>query len=140
MTPDECDRVRTACQNGITAKIDHLGELLASRFDSLKDEVTRRMDESLADRQELHRNQNELSKEVTRALTKLNGAALVQVHAHKRDGNGEETVSTHFRKSDTVPGWIRQNWLILLAILLAAFAGEKVIPALIEGLRRIFAQ
>ena len=140
MTPEECDRARVTCQNGITAKIDHLGELLAARFDALKDEVTRRMDESLAVRGELHRQQNELSKEVTRALTKLNGAALVQVHAHKREGNGEQVESTHFRKSDTLSGWVRQNWLILTAILLAAFAGEKVIPALIEGLRRVFTQ
>jgi hypothetical protein len=49
--------------------------------------MDRRFSESLEDRRNLHASQNDLSREVTKAMTRLNGATLITVQPHHRTGD-----------------------------------------------------
>lgn len=116
----------------IMAGISHLGEMMTSQIEGLREDLTRRMDESALDRKDLHEKHNSLSREVTTALTKLNGAIL---YKHTRDS---EQVPALHRRSDDGAAWLKKNWLLLASIILAAFAGEKVIPALLGLIGKAF--
>lgn len=59
------------------------------RFDSLEKEMTRRLDESREDRMDLREKHEALSREVTSATTRLNGAKLIMVQPHHRTNDPE---------------------------------------------------
>lgn len=108
----------------------HVGE----KIDAMSSEMSRRMDESREDRAALHEQHNSLAREVSTAMTRLNGAILLKSH-HRQD---DTTESLHLRKSDTLGGWVRENWVVLTAIVAAAFAGEKLVPFMIDLVGRLF--
>lgn len=95
-------------------------ELFESKFDSFAGEINRRLDESAKDRVSLHEKTNALQQEVTRAMTRLNGANLVGY-------------SPKDRRSDKVSGKLKEDWkLYLLVVIISAMAGEKLIPFVLK--------
>lgn len=108
----------------ILTAVHHLGEMLTLQIEQLREEVTRRMDESAKDRIALHTDHNELAREVTRAMTKLNGATLITVQPHHRsDDKGDVEYPRDDRPKTAAAFIFPPKWIILGVVALAIFAG-----------------
>lgn len=96
----------------ILTAVGGIRDVLQIELRGLREELSRRLDESSDDRAALHDRVTQVAGHVERLAGRING----------------EPAPERRRAEDTLGGRIAANWQLLVIAALAALAGDRVIP------------
>lgn len=110
MTPEQCREHQRECAAAVRHEIEELRRQTAGDITAIRAAV----------------------QDIDRAVAQIKGYLGIngQPRAHHRDAESEEHL--HRRSEDSLGGWVIKNlgWLIVTGLMLAAFAGERIVQHL----------